>query len=218
MESSEAGHVRLLKYSELIGFKFGRLTVNELFDMAGKRKQFQCTCDCGKVVVKDAVSVKFGNVKSCGCLHTGETSTRTVNARKRHPLYQTWTSMIKRCCNPKTKCYKHYGGRGISVCDRWSNYDNEQHPFWAFVEDMGEKPRGFSIDRIDNEKGYSPENCRWVSHRDQMQNLHYTLWVNLPTGRVSLSDYCKANNKNKSTIKERARRKGISITDAATLY
>jgi len=81
-----------------------------------------------------------------------------------HPLYGTWTSMLSRCYNPNHHAFDHYGGRGIRVCQRWRN------SFIKFAQDMGDRPDGFTLDRVDNGKGYSPKNCRWASKQTQAQN------------------------------------------------
>jgi hypothetical protein len=95
-----------------------------------------------------------------------------VNQPKyKHPLYATWYAMNYRCHNPESYQYKDYGGRGITVCDRWRNDLN------AFAEDMGERPKGLSIDRIDNDKGYFPENCRWATWKQQGNNKRSSLEV-----------------------------------------
>ena len=91
--------------------------------------------------------------------------------RADHPLYATWYAMNYRCHNPKAYGYKDYGGRGITVCDRWRNDLN------AFAEDMGERPKGLTIDRIDNDKGYSPDNCRWATWKQQGNNKRSSLEV-----------------------------------------
>ena len=84
--------------------------------------------------------------------------------KNQHPLYTVWQSMKRRCDSPNNRAYHRYGGRGITVCERWL------HDFHAFVADMGERPNGTSIDRIDNDKGYSPENCRWSTLSEQQLN------------------------------------------------
>jgi len=90
---------------------------------------------------------------------------------KDHPLHRTYEGMIERCCYEKAKRYHRYGGRGITVCDRWARKsDKKASGFWAFVEDMGPRPEGFTLNRVDNDGPYCPENCEWASHDEQTEN------------------------------------------------
>lgn len=122
-----------------------------------------CECDCGEYGIVRGSSMKLGTSVSCGCVN--REITRINNRIHGHnttqgqtPTYRAWGNMKSRCLNPNYTGWKNYGGRGIEICDRWVN------SFENFLEDMGEKPEGLVIDRIDNEKGYYKENCRWTTY------------------------------------------------------
>ncbi|MER6976009.1 hypothetical protein [Streptomyces carpinensis] len=143
------------------GERFGRLTVTK--DRQPGETFVEVRCDCGT-----EKSVRFLDLgrytKSCGCLRTEllvERSTRHGHAGT--SLYMTWEDMVARCTRPSHKKWADYGGRGITVCDRWRDFAN-------FLADMGERPPGLELDRIDNNRGYEPNNCRWTDRSTQMKN------------------------------------------------
>lgn len=152
---------------DLAGSTFGRWTV---FERAPKDKHgstcWLCQCACGTVKIVNENALIRGASTSCGCLTREITSRRMTTHGESHKtrLYRCWKLMRRRCNNPNSIEYPHYGARGIAVCQRWGRYEN-------FRADMGEHPGdGYSLDRIDNDGGYEPGNCRWATRTQQMEN------------------------------------------------
>lgn len=153
------------KRIDMTGHVFGRLTVQRFDRNESNQSLWVCLCECG-----NTVSVRRGDLKrevsrSCGCLRAEVAARRAT----RHGMcgtteYNIWCGMIQRCHEPRTKAYEYYGGRGITVCDRW------RESIHAFYEDMGPRPHGKSIDRVNNDGNYEPSNCRWATHIEQMRN------------------------------------------------
>lgn len=154
-------------FKNLTSQKFERLTV-ESFAGRGKdgRLIWHCTCECGKEISVRGKDLKTGNTRSCGCYQADRFKERhTTHGGTHTPLYVVWCAMKARCHRVTDKAYPRYGGRRIMVCQEWR--DN----FETFKSDMGKKPfSDSSIDRIDNDKGYSPDNCRWASPTVQRRN------------------------------------------------
>jgi hypothetical protein len=152
------------KIIDLTGKKFNRLTIIGLSHQKGNF-YWDARCDCGKFLKVNGGNLKNGHSKSCGCLNKEKvTARRTKHNLSGTRIYKIWTSMISRCNQPKDYHYKWYGSRGISVCSRWL------HSFENFYEDMGERPEGRSLDRINNDGDYSPDNCRWSTYKEQANN------------------------------------------------
>ena len=171
------------KRGELIGQKFGKLTITR-FDHKDKHyhKYYECKCDCGKNTVVNYDNLKRGLTKSCGCLISQTTSklnkTRVIKDKHKYSdysLYRTWIGMRKRCYSTTEPAYKDYGGRGITVCDEW-NIDYNSFLKWA--KNNGYQ-KGLTIDRINNDKGYYPENCRFVDNYVQANNKRNNIVLSL---------------------------------------
>lgn len=145
------------------GERFGMLTVLELFARQGKPMGARVLCDCGVEKVTCSRSVRRGRTRSCGCL---QRETATKHGLSRHPHYSRWNGMVQRCHNPNWINYADYGGRGVSVCDSWRK---NPESFFKWLDDNG-CAGGLEVDRIDNGQGYSPENCRLVTRRENMRN------------------------------------------------
>ena len=122
----------------------------------------------------------------------------------KHPLYTVWHSMIERCRNPNFKQWHRYGGRGIYVCERWSRKKGEG--FWAFVEDMGPRPEGYVMDRINNEEGYSPDNCRWITRKESQRNQSRTIMVTIEGKQYKAIELAEKTGLKCDTIVSRSKR------------
>ena len=165
---------------DLLNHKYGRLTVVDILaDMDGKAMRL-CRCDCGKEVSVAANRLLSGNKKSCGCLQKDNRVSSNFkhgcSNKKITKEYRIWKAMKTRCLNSNVRSYKDYGGRGIKVCERWLN------DFRAFREDMGLCPEGYSIERINNNGDYSPDNCKWATYKEQ--------YINRRIARDKLGSFC----------------------------
>jgi hypothetical protein len=154
---------------QLDGQMFGRLTVIERFRSRNGRVTWLCRCACGKLHEAVSHALTSGHTKSCGCWkqerNTSTPPSHGHASRKAglSPTYQSWRGMWTRCTNPNVKSYKDYGGRGITICARWAEFEN-------FLADMGERPDGRTLDRIEVNGNYEPNNCRWATRKEQVMN------------------------------------------------
>ncbi|MBT2750019.1 MULTISPECIES: hypothetical protein [unclassified Lysobacter] len=143
-------------------------------------------CQCGTVKDVQVGHLQSGRSRSCGCLRAEQLSARRLRHGASGTLeYRLWRKMKERCSNPNAPGYRNWGGRGIRVCDRW------QASFEAFLRDMGMCPSGYSLDRIDNERGYEPGNCRWASHQQQCNNQRRNVRVTLDGKTQTIASWAR---------------------------
>jgi hypothetical protein len=148
------------------GRRYGRLTADSLSGVVEGRTVWNFLCDCGNEVTMAVYRVVGGSTVSCGCFRNEQLgAVNRTHGLSKHPLYQIWKGMKARCYNEKNPSYHNYGGRGIKVCDRWRDSVED------FIEDLGERPSlSHTIDRIDNDGNYEPDNCKWSTKEEQSQN------------------------------------------------
>lgn len=198
--SKSCGCIRKLK----TGQRFGRLSVIQFIP---SERKYSCQCDCGKITKVFTGHLTDGTTKSCGCLRKEFYKGKVWKSRT--PEYLVWRSMLQRCGNPNTRVFPRYGGRGISVCERWLDFDN-------FISDMGPRPSPqHSIERRDNDDGYSPKNCCWATALEQNRNKSGTRLLTHNGVTRTMSQWAKIIGISAGGFQNRIRR-GWSISDAIT--
>ena len=196
-------------FQNLIGMKSGRLTVIDgPFKKDGKKGSFWlCKCDCGKTLHNHIVSNSIinGKSKSCGCLMVEMVKkSNTTHGLTKTRTYTSWNSMWRRCTNPNHKSYEYYKSR--TPVERWKSFE-------MFLLDMGERPKNTSLERIDNSKPYSPENCKWAGPLEQQLNRKATIAIVVNGEKMSMRQACKKIGVSYSMVKGRIF-KGWSKEDA----
>jgi hypothetical protein len=201
-----------MKNKNITGKKYNGLTAIKFAKKCEKWNHafwlFKCECGTKKILQKSKVIC--GHIISCGCgaKNKKKTGNPTHNLSKTY-MYILWKGMRQRCNNPNNPKYPNYGGRGIKVCDRWNNFEN-------YLLDMGNRPSpDYSIDRIDNNGNYEPNNCRWATKSEQARNQRSNIKITLGNKTLCISEWAKINNLPESTIRARIIR-GWNLIDSIT--
>ena len=200
------------KKIEMIGRKFNRLFVLSEACKRNCHYFYNCKCDCGKEVVVGGMNLRSGNTKSCGCLQRESViKSKTTHGLSGTTEHNSWAGMIQRCRDKNHFAYKYYGGRGIKVCKRW------QKSFQNFIDDMGSKPSAkHTLERIDGNKNYSKENCRWATMAEQNLNKKDNHFITFNGKTQTMKEWSDEVNINYDTIRNRVNTYGWSAEKALT--
>ena len=192
----------------LVGQKFGRLTVEKLLGSYKNRHYWLCRCDCGGFNDVSTGALKSGNTGSCGCLISeGIIARSTTHGQSRTPLYGMWSRMIQRCEDTNCGDYKYYGARGITVAAEW-------HDFPTFLKDVGERPKGLTLDRVRNNEGYGPSNFKWATRQEQANNMRSNVKTYVDGKLLSIKEMAEKAGTSYGTMKARLTRLGYSAEEA----
>jgi hypothetical protein len=193
------------RISDISGARFGSLTVTGI---AGKRVYtngmsiyFTCKCDCGEEIVAQRSNILAGK-SSCGC---NKIKRKTApRGSSSHHLFKTWSHMIDRCTNPSNKSFRDYGGRGISVCERWTFGEGGATGFECFIHDIGPRPApGLMLERLDNSNNYTPDNCAWIDRKGQNSNKRSNIIVEIGAQRLTVAEWARRRGISEFTIYRR---------------
>lgn len=203
-----------MKFKNIVGERFERLLVVEC-TRVNKLVAWKCLCDCGNTIV--VRTTRLGkDVKSCGCFRKEILKNfhlkNTIHGMSGTVEYESWVSMMFRCYNPKSCDYKNYGGRGIKVCERWSD---KKSGFLNFLADMGKRPAKYSIERIDVNGNYEPSNCKWIPNAKQARNKRNNVFLTFNGETHCINEWATILGLKRELIKDRLRR-GWSVADALT--
>ena len=193
-------------FKSMIGIRYNRLVAISKVGRGSGGIVYNFQCDCGNQKQLEGRLVRSGKSGSCGCLRSEYMASK--NAKHGYagtPTYETWQAMKNRCCNKNQPVYKNYGARGITICDKWQTFE-------GFLEDMGERPDGLTIERVDNNKGYSKDNCIWATIEQQNRNTRQNKFITHGGETLCMKDWARKTGIPYPTIQDR-RRKGLSPSE-----
>jgi hypothetical protein len=208
----------IAKPLDLAGMAFGRLTAVRVHGASPYGRNWLCHCACGNECIVPAARLTNGNTKSCGCLNNrpnahnrkhGHAAALREGRRQETPTYRAWSGMKARCDQPNADQYPRYGGRGIRYCEAWGD-------FGAFLRDMGERPKGTTLDRIDRDGNYEPGNCRWATPTQQTRNRSNTIRATGFGETLTLGEWAERFGKPWGFVYKRVMR-GATIEEIAAL-
>jgi hypothetical protein len=191
---------------DLAGKTFGRWTVLGFAERRNRATYWHCRCECGKRRKVKGVTLTNGTSTSCGCSRRKPIS----HGMSKTPTWYSWLAMRRRCYEPSHSGYSQYGGRGIKVCDRWRD------SFENFLTDMGYRPDGMTLDRIDNDGDYTPTNCRWADANTQARNRKYVKTVTCNGESLTKAEWARRTGVTQALISMRINKLGWDVCKACT--
>lgn len=194
-----------MRIIDLVGQVFGRLTVIERAGSPNNNARWKCRCECGRFSIVYGMDLRRAKQVSCGCL---QTERRFKHGMAQTRVYRVWMQMRERCSNPNHKSWANYGGRGIKVCDEW------MESFESFIADMGQRPDGYWLERNNNNRGYSKDNCQWVTPRAQQNNKRTNRLLEIDGITKTFMEWSREYGVPWTTIRARIERYGFDPKSA----
>lgn len=186
------------------GQRYGKLVAISMERGISHHMHWLCQCDCGKRIIVSGDNLRTGNTASCGC-------SRIVHGKSKTAVHHAWRQMFQRCENPKDAAYHNYGARGITIDSRWRDFE-------IFYADMGDRPDPkMTVERIDNEKGYGPTNCKWATRKEQLNNRRGNLMIEAFGKRQSITRWAEEYAMPTSTIKNHIYRARMTPEEALSM-
>lgn len=200
-------------FIDLSGQQFGLWTVLAYSHLGNHAHMWHCRCACGTRRIVDSRGLRNGRSASCGCVRkqscaVANKKRRKATLRRHDPVYACWLAMRQRCLNKTNKYYPEWGGRGITICDRWLHGDGTKDGFECFRDDMGPRPKGarYSVERRDNFAGYRPDNCYWATPKEQLANIRRNRIVEFRGQRMILAHAIEASGLSEWVVRKRMTR------------